>query len=251
MYGASFGKSMHRRNFHDANLKTGRPGRARVAAAAGAETRGADTGCARRHLRRADGGGRARVSGSQRPHAGRHRGRADTPRTAAVLHRLRHAHHPRGRHVFRPRAAVRHERGRHRARQSLPRPGAAAAWPGADDPAAVFRHAGGHSLFLGTHRLYRARAGRALSHARRRGVWPQRARPAAVVSDARQRAEARVLQRRAPTSGSRRRCCSRSSSSCAPASATGATSRGRTSATCYQGSRSCSLRPWTRTASTS
>ena len=198
MYGASFGNSMHRRHFHDANLKTGRPGRARVAAAAGTDARGADAGRARRHLRRADGGGRARISGSQRPRAGRHRGRADAPRTAAVLHRLRHAHHPRGRHVFRPRAAVRHERGRHRARQSLPRPGAAAARPGADDPAAVFRHAGGHSLFLGAHRIYRARAGRALSHARRRGVRPQRARPAAVVSDARQRAEARVLQRRAP-----------------------------------------------------
>ena len=131
-------------------------------------------------------------------HAGRHRGRADAPRTAAVLHRLRHAHHPRGRHVFRPRAAVRHERGRHRARQSLPRPRAPAARPGADDPAAVFRHAGGHSLFLGAHRVRRARAGRALSHARGRGVRPQRARPPAVVSDARQRAEARVLQRRAP-----------------------------------------------------
>lgn len=198
MYGTSFGNSMHRRHFHDADLKTGRPGRARVAAAAGAGARGADTGCARRHLRRADGGGRARVSGGERPHARRHRGRADAPRAAAVLHRLCHAHHPRGRHVFRPRAAVRHKRGRHPARQSLPRPGAAAARPGADDPAAVFRHTDGHSLFLGAHRLYCARAGRALSHARHRGVRPQRARPAAVVPDARQRAEARVLQRRAP-----------------------------------------------------
>ena len=198
MYGASFGNSMHRRHFHDANLKTGRPRRARVAAAAGPATRGTDAGRARRHLRRTDGSGRARVSGGERPHAGRHRGRADAPRTAAVLHRLRHAHHPRGRHVFRPRAAARHERGRHRTRQSLPRPRAPAARPGADDPAAVFRHAGGHSLFLGAHRVRRARAGRALSHARRRRVRPQRARPAAVVPDARQRAEARVLQRRAP-----------------------------------------------------
>ena len=41
---------MHRRHVHDANIKTGRPGRARVAAAAGTGARGADTGCARRNL---------------------------------------------------------------------------------------------------------------------------------------------------------------------------------------------------------
>ena len=53
-----------------------------------------------------------------------------------------------------------------------------------------------------------------------------------------------------PTSGSRRRCCSRSASSSAPGLATAVSSADRTSARCCGRSRSCSLRRLTRTAST-